>query len=215
MTVPPPAVLSFSGGRCDKTALPLMLRHHHLGGWKGMASKLPSSLIIFMAGYSEDKDDRFSLTLTSWLRRGGWKRKSRDGGVTEGEREGEGAIKSEMGSPRPTHVLKPSLSKDGLSGGTQGKCRGVCVCPSWDIQSSMARFEDSLNKSFLSWQWRAEVLANQLFLIPERFPNITLQDFWWSKDKRLNVHRLPLVAAMHMKCQASNKLDAQADILVK
>lgn len=86
----------------DTNSLPQIPGHHHQGGWKGTASKLPSSLIIFMVGHSEDKDDRFSLTLTSWQQQRGRER-------TEGWKEESN--KTEMRSPRPIHALRPSLSK--------------------------------------------------------------------------------------------------------
>lgn len=52
---------------------------------KGYGFKTPSSLIIFMVGLSEDKDDRYSLTLTSGTSMERMGRKGWDGGMEEKE----------------------------------------------------------------------------------------------------------------------------------
>lgn len=72
-----------------------------------------------MVGHWEDRDDRFSLTLTSWQQHSGWE------GMEGWKKESN---KTETKSPRPTNVLRSSQSKDDASGGCKLKVEeGLCV----------------------------------------------------------------------------------------
>lgn len=148
-----------------------MLRHHHLGGWKGMASKLQVHLSSLWGGHSEDKDDRFSLTLTSWQQRRGWRRREGMGGW---KKESE-SNKTEMGGPRPIRALRPSLSLDGPSGGHKGKIEEcICVFSTWLMKGSRVwkAVKDSLNV-FLINTMESTILQISGYGSSKRLPSIS------------------------------------------
>lgn len=111
-----------------------------------------------MISHSEDKDDRFSLTLTSWQRWRGWRGRRGIAGWKI-----EIAIKPRWEAQGQHMYSDPPLSKDGPSGGHRvnaEECRVVCVCVYicfMTCKLSMARCEHSLNNSFLSSQGRGKI----------------------------------------------------------
>lgn len=112
---------------------------------KGYGFRTPKSLIIFMVSHSEDKDDRFSLTLTSWQQRGGRE------GIKERQKR-ERAVNWD-GKPKANTCTQTLSIERWVFSWTLGKC-GVCVILSVLCRSIGYGKLWALPKYFYRHHWR-------------------------------------------------------------